>query len=81
MSYFILLYKFISCVYVNSTYNFHKLYLYGVVAIVPLYHIYYCLFQHPVGLFFDPCKDLMNVNKDKVFVGVGCIFDTDAYFH
>jgi len=65
MSYFILLYKFISCVYINSTYNYHKLYLYGVV-----------------GLFFDPFKDLWNVNKDKdkVFVGVGCIFDTDAYF-
>ena len=83
MSYFILLYKFISCVYINSTYNYHKLYFCGVVAFVPLYHIYYCLFQHPVGLFFDPCKDHSNVSKDKdkMDVGVGCTFDTDAHFH
>lgn len=80
MPYFILFYNFFSCVYINSTYNYHKLYFCGVVAFVPFCRIYYCLFQHPVGLFFDPCKDLLTVNKDKVDVGVGCVFDTDAYF-
>ena len=86
MSCFILLYKFIGCVYINSLYTHNYLlcciflhfmqllcllysdvlWVFYLHVFMPLYYIYYWLFQNPIGLFFTLVGMCwLSVNKDK----------------